>query len=626
MPTVIETVHGLNLVHLSDYDGSWEGFDNGNPIAGAEEASEKLVTVRALQSTLGLSADEAEPESITEGWDERLEEIRTRVNELDDRRSEVTNELRQINEKIDRVAPFAELNIDLDLLSGYESVDVLVVEGDVDAIDDAVDASDEIRAFETFTGGDVVAVVAAPTEDADEAPIDDALVGVDVTRHEVPETEQSPDAYVAELEDEKQSLESRRDEIDAELEEIKQAEAGFLLAVEERLTIEVQQAEAPLQFATTDRAFVAEGWIPTDEYDQLVVALDDAVGDSVEIEELERADYDRHGAHAHTEDVQKGAPAAADDEETDAAEADDQQQKAVTDGGSAVTMGDEPPTVQDNPGPAKPFELLVQAVSMPKYSEFDPTIFLFLTFPLFFGFMIGDAGYGIIYMAIGGYMVTQVDNDAISSLGGVAVWAGLFTTIFGFIYGEIFGLHILGEIVWHQTLGIDWLPLNKGLEPAAADFALGWMVISVMAGILHLNIGYILDFFENLSHGFKDALFHSGSWILMLNGIWIWIFSTQAEAAKPGFLFDTFASDGPFPIGFTGFPEWVLFTVPGLEFPLSAPLLAFLIGLVMLIVSEPVEAVEALDVVVRTWTRGRASTWRDKRRLTGRSSRVRRIL
>ncbi len=25
MPTVIETIHELNLVHLSDYDGSWEG-------------------------------------------------------------------------------------------------------------------------------------------------------------------------------------------------------------------------------------------------------------------------------------------------------------------------------------------------------------------------------------------------------------------------------------------------------------------------------------------------------------------------------------------------------------------------------------------------------------------------
>ncbi|WP_455448934.1 V-type ATP synthase subunit I [Natrinema thermotolerans] len=602
MAPVIETIHELNLVHLSDYDGSWEGFDNGNPIEGADQASEKLVTVRALENTLELSADEAEPGRLETGWEDRLEEIRTRINELDDQRGEVTDELRQVNEKIDRVAPFAELGIDLDLLSGYESVDVAVVEGPVGAIEDAIAASDDVRAFETFTGGDVVAIVAAPTEDADDAPIDDALVGVDVTRHSVPETEQSPEAYVADLEDEKVDLESRREEIDAELAEIKREEAGFLLRVEEELTVEVQQAEAPLQFATTDRAFIAEGWIPTDEYDRLVAALDDAVGDSVEIEELERADYDRHGAHSHTEDVQEGAPSAADEDDEAAADADDQQQKAVTDGGSTVTMGDEPPTVQNNPGVAKPFELLVQAVNRPKYSELDPTIFLFLTFPAFFGFMIGDVGYGIMYVAIGAYMATQFDSKGVTSLGGVAIWAGLFTILFGIIYGEIFGLHILGEVIWHDVFHSELLPLNKGLEPAASDFALGWMVVSVLAGIVHLNIGYILDFYENLSHGFKDALFHSGSWILMINGIWIWIFSAQAEGSKPDFLFKTFASDGPFPIGFTGFPEWGLVTIPGIDFLLTAPFLIFLIGLVMLIVSEPVEAVESLDVVVNVFS------------------------
>ncbi|WP_226039530.1 V-type ATP synthase subunit I [Natrinema sp. DC36] len=607
MPAVIETVHELSLVHLSDYDGSWEGFDNGNPMAGADRASEKLVTVRALESTLELSADEAESGSIDEGWEDRLESVRTRVNELDDRRGEITDELRQINEKIDRIAPFAELGIDLDLLSGYETVDVLVGEGPLEEVEAAVAASDDIRAFETFTGGDIVAVVAAPTEDADENPIDDALVGVEFTRYEVPDTEQSPEDYVDELESRKRDLESRLDEIDAELAEIKDEEAEFLLRVEEELTIEVQQAEAPLQFATTERAFVAEGWIPTDEYDRLVAALNDAVGDSVEIEELERADYDRHGAHSHTEDVQKGTPAGADEEDDSAAEADDQRQKAVTDGGSAVTMGDEPPTIQDNPGPAKPFELLVQAVNRPKYSELDPTIFLFLTFPLFFGFMIGDVGYGIMYVAIGAYMATQFDSKGVTSLGGVAIWAGLFTILFGFVYGEIFGLHILGEVVWHDLLNVELLPLNKGLEPAAADFALGWMVVSVLAGIVHLNIGYILDFYENLSHGVKDALFHSGSWILMINGIWIWIFSAQAEGSKPDFLFTTFASDGPFPIGFTGFPMWSLFTFPEAipllgGFPLTAPLLVFLIGFVMLGVSEPVELVESLDVVVNVFS------------------------
>ncbi|MDF9744881.1 V-type ATP synthase subunit I [Natrinema salsiterrestre] len=602
MPTVIETVHELSLVHLSDYDGSWEGFDNGNPMAGADRASEKLVTVRALESTLELSADEAEPGTLEDDWEDRLEEIRTRVNDLDDRRGEINDELRQVNEKIDRVAPFAELGIDLDLLSGYETVDVLVGEGPLDEVEAAVGASDDIRAFETFTGGDVVAVVAAPAEDADEDPIDDALVGVEFTRYEVPDTEQSPAAYVDELESRQQELESEIDEIDAELAEIKRAEASFLLRVEEELTIDVQQAEAPLQFATTEHAFVAEGWIPTAEYDRLVATLRDAVGDSVEVEELERADYDRHGAHSHTEDVQEGAPAAADEDDEAAADADEQKQKAVTDGGSTVTMDDEPPVIQDNPSITKPFELLVQAVNRPKYSELDPTIFLFLTFPLFFGFMIGDAGYGLIYVAIGAYMATQFDSEGVTSLGGVAIWAGLFTILFGIIYGEIFGLHVLGEFLWHGVFDSSLLPLNKGLEPGAKAFALGWMVISVLAGIFHLNIGYILDFYENLSHGVKDALFHSGSWILMINGIWVWIFSAQAEGSKPDFLFTTFASDGPFPIGFTGFPEWGLVTIPGIDFLLTAPLLVFLIGFVMLGISDPVELVESLDVVVNVFS------------------------
>lgn len=586
MPTVIETIHELNLVHLSDYDGSWQGFDNGNPIEGADKASEKLVTVRALQSSLELSTDDIAPGTISDDWEQRLETVRTRINELDDRRSGVRDDLRQVDEQIDRVAPFAELGIDLDLLSGYETVDVLVGEGPLQDVEAALEAADDIRDFETFTGGDVIAIVAAPVEGADEGAIDDALVGVEFTRHPVPETEQSPEAYVADLEERKRELESEVDEIDAELEQIKANEGPFLLRVEEELSIEVQRAEAPLQFATTNRAFIAEGWIPTDEYNTLVTALNDAVGDSAEIEELEQAEYEEHEhEHGPTEDIQQGAPSAADDDES-ATGANEQQQKAVTDGGSAVTMDNQPPTVQDNPSPAKPFEVLVNAVSRPKYSELDPTITLLLTFPIFFGFMIGDFGYGLLYVAIGYYMYSNFESDGIRSLGGIAVWAGAFTMLFGILYGEIFGLHKLGEIIWNGHP-----PIKKGLSPALTSYARAWLVVSVLVGIFHLNVGYIFDLYENLSHGVTDAIMHSGSWLLMLNGIWIWIFSEHAAGPKPDFLFKVFNGQ-PFGLGFSGFSEMMI----GGVIPL--PLLVFLIGLVMLAIGDTPEIVEALSVVV----------------------------
>ncbi|WP_049889369.1 V-type ATP synthase subunit I, partial [Natronolimnohabitans innermongolicus] len=538
MPSVIETIHGMNLVHLSDYDGSWEGFDNGNPIEGADDASEKLVTVRALESTLGLSETNVEAASgpLEDDWETRLEEIRTRVNELDDERGEVREELRQVEEKIDRVAPFAELGIDLDLLSGYESVDVLVGEGPTGAVEEALAASDDVRAFETFTGGDVVAVVAAPTADAGDDPIDDALVGVEFTRHEVPETEQSPSAYVAELEERQQELEYQIEDIDATLEELEQAEGPFLLRVEETLSVEVQQAEAPLQFATSEHAFIAEGWVPSEEYDRLVAALNDAVDDSVEIEELERASYDRHG-RTHTEDVHQGTQDAKEDEE-EATDADSSQQKAVTDGGTAVTMDNRPPTIQNNPKGSKSFETLVQAVNRPKYNELDPTILLWLTFPLFFGFMISDVGYGLLYAGIGYYLYRSFDSPGISSLGGVAIWAGISTIIFGILFGEFFGLHELG----YMLFGEGGPPLgDKGLSPATADYVNAWLIVAIALGVLHLNVGWILDFVENINHGHGlwGAITHSGSWLLMLNGIWVWVFTPQAADVKPDFLYTT---------------------------------------------------------------------------------------
>ncbi|MBZ6495583.1 V-type ATP synthase subunit I [Natrinema longum] len=555
MPTVIEAVHELSLVHLSDYDGSWDGFDNGNPMTGADDASEKLVTVRALESTLELSADEADPGTLEEGWEDRLEEIRTRINDLDDRRVEINDELRQVDEKIDRVAPFAELGIDLDLLSGYETVDVLVGEGPLEEVEAAVDASDDVRAFETFTGGDVVAIVAAPAQGADEEPIDDALVGVEFTRYEVPDTEQSPEDYVADLESRKRDLESQLEEIDAELAEIKQEEAAFLLRVEEELTIEVQQAEAPLQFATTDHAFVAEGWLPTEEYDRLVATLNDAVGDSVEVEELVRADYNDEGYPTRTEDVDHGGSGGA-EETTEAEEREAATQEAIADGGTTaasgdvVTMVDEPPVIQDNTGPAKPFEFLLRLIDRPKYSELDPTIVLLLTFPAFYGFMLGDLGYGMIYTAVGFLMYSRFDEDIIRSLGAIGMWAGGFTMLFGVLYGEFFGMHFLGEVVFGGSP-----PLHKGLQPVYANYGQTWLMVSVLIGLAHLTLGYAFGFFNDLDHGVTDAFLENGSWALLMVGVWVWIFSRHGEGVKPDFLYTSFGtgSEAAFELGFTGF-------------------------------------------------------------------------
>ena len=162
---VIEAIHGLNLLDLSDYDGSWEGFEGGRSLEGAETINEQLVTVRALESTLGIEDDDAGHTRIIDS-DElaaELPELRERINELDDRRSELDSKIRERNEEIETVAPFADLGLDLDLLSGYDSLGVLVGQGDREAVEAALNDAAAINRFAVFSGRDTHAVFAQPT-------------------------------------------------------------------------------------------------------------------------------------------------------------------------------------------------------------------------------------------------------------------------------------------------------------------------------------------------------------------------------------------------------------------------------------------------------------------------------
>ncbi len=582
MDETIEAIHELNLVHVTDYDGSWEGFSPGDPIEGAEDAAGKLVTVRALESTLDVDEEDAGPTRIIDDdeLESELEDVRTRVNDLDDERSELRNEIREIGEKVGAAEPFAELGIDLDLLSGYDSLTVAVGEGDAEEIESALSGSDAVDGYELYAEGEYVAVFVYPDVD-----LDDALVGAAFTEYAVPDLEgtgaTSPDAYIEDLNHRRGRLESELETVENRLEDLKHEVAGFLLAAEEKLSIEVQKREAPLTFATTENAFVAEGWIPTEQVAELGAALDERIGDHVELDELERASYEDGHAHDREE--------LADDE--------GHNKEAVADGGHAMSGGT-PPVIPDNRPGAKPFEMLVGVINRPRYNELDPTLVLFLTFPAFFGFMIGDVGYGILYMLMGWVLMSKFDSPGFRSLGGVAIWAGVFTTIFGVLYGEFFGLHELGYVVF----GEGGSPMDKGLSPANIAFAWAWLVVSLLLGLVHLSIGYVFGFFDDLSHGLVDAVTENVSWLMLMLGAWVWVFSTHLREFKPELLFTTFNAEGATVGGSTVGPQEVAYELGFAGFPEPVGIAAGLIGLVglaLLVYGEGgIGLLESLNVFV----------------------------
>jgi V/A-type H+-transporting ATPase subunit I len=70
-----------------------------------------------------------------------------------------------------------------------------------------------------------------------------------------------------------------------------------------------------------------------------------------------------------------------------------------------VPTHDEPPTLMDNPKGIRRFEFFIRFYSLPQATEWDPTFVFAIVFPLFFGLMLGDWGYGLTILLICLWMI-----------------------------------------------------------------------------------------------------------------------------------------------------------------------------------------------------------------------------
>ncbi len=103
-----------------------------------------------------------------------------------------------------------------------------------------------------------------------------------------------------------------------------------------------------------------------------------------------------------------------------------------------------PPTKLKNLRIFKPFEMFIKMYGLPAYNEIDPTSFVALTYSVIFGIMFGDVGQGIC-LIIGGLLVYKL---AKMNLAAIISLAGVFSTVFGFLYGSIFGFEDIIHPIW----------------------------------------------------------------------------------------------------------------------------------------------------------------------------------
>ncbi len=127
---------------------------------------------------------------------------------------------------------------------------------------------------------------------------------------------------------------------------------------------------------------------------------------------------------------------------------------------------------------AQVFAPFVQMYGVPAYGEADPGLFLALTYCLLFGLMFGDVGQGVVLILVGLYMYKKRGMW----LGGILACVGVPATLFGFVYGSVFGNE-------HLLPGFKVLEGNGVVKILLVTAGVG-VVLILITGILNIRTGF----------------------------------------------------------------------------------------------------------------------------------------
>ena len=140
------------------------------------------------------------------------------------------------------------------------------------------------------------------------------------------------------------------------------------------------------------------------------------------------------------------------------------------------------PVGLNNPKLISSFQMLVTTYGRPRYNEIDPTWMMTFLFPLLYGAMFGDAGQGLILTLLG-WLLTSRKVKALKSLaglGGLITACGLSATLFGFLYGSVFGFENVLKPIWIS-------PVNNILMI---------LEIAIAGGVILLSLGFLLGIYN----------------------------------------------------------------------------------------------------------------------------------
>ena len=487
----------LGNVHIKPYSGEMDGIKVGIPHPDADELSVTLAKVRAAISVLNCSNKQGPvtAKEVAKALDSSFGEKIDSITETIAKRSDASAEISKLQERVDILSKIAPLNIPLELMTEISSIDVYL--GETSKAGRAGQVFGELRdRVELHVASNIVAVAC---QGKDGAEVQMAMQELGAKSIQIPSGKGKPSALLGEAEKAISDCERRVADSDSEMQSWTHKNGRMLLAVLEYLERESEILTGHTLCATSAHAFAMEAWVPTSEADAARSVLS-KVSSHLTIEEF----VDDHG-HGH-DDGHHHEP-------------------------------DYPPVEYDTIPATKHASMITSLVGRPKYGSFDPTSVIAFTFPIFYGLILGDAGYGLVIMLLALLLKSKIGHDPTGKVASrILMNMGIATFIVGVLTAEAFGFVIekWDAFVWlyepmydstkyilEDTVFVEWFGLSHTYLPfhRAGGALTDYILLSIYLGCAHLLIGFIIGFYNVFkAHGPVAAFFEKGSWILILVG------------------------------------------------------------------------------------------------------------
>ncbi|MGI0101203.1 MAG: V-type ATP synthase subunit I [Nitrosotalea sp.] len=279
-------------------------------------------------------------------------------------------------------------------------------------------------------------------------------------------------------------------EIDKQLAEISKNNYVNIVCLEEQLEIENKKLEVVDNLGVTSDSFALEGWIPKSKVSQL------------------KNSFDQHSKGTLLFEL-----------ETE----------------------ENPPTLFGNPKRFKLFEAFIRFYSLPSGKEFDPTLIFGTLFPIFYGMMIGDFGYGLVILLVCRWVIRRVEGGKKSfnimptplrkfaltilkprqmvKLAKAMTPGAIIAMGLGFVFNLYFGFH---PNVYLFSYLNTVLGLHLPASGAFFDPITGLRKLLLIAGYIGLGMvtfGLILGILNTLREGERKHAIGKGGWLLFGWGV-----------------------------------------------------------------------------------------------------------